>query len=281
MSLRRMMFSTALLQEQVIACCCGVRPGSTADLAVDNTLSLERGVVTCAFTVINKGPAKAENVVLTVTLDGVPVGRLTRFEPDGSWKQRDPSRPLIAELGSMQTDQTARLRFLLFPHGSGLLTAKASLESNTVDLDHSNNEAVRSIGIAAQMLRADLWASVTTGVLAADRARIDVTAGSWGPATVFGARLRLEIGSLGSEIVRFRVIFVNPQLGPPPSGLVARCNLNGTLDMLESGTSRVLSAEIRRASGGRNLGVTAKIAPPTGITDPTPENNNESTELEF
>lgn len=280
---RRMVLSTALLQEQVIACCCGVRPGVTADLAVDNTLSLEHGVVLCVFTASNKGPAKADNVALTVTLDGIPVGRVSRFEPDGTWTQRDPARPLVAELGSMQPDQTIRLRFLLFPRGSGLLTAKASLNSNTVDLDPSNNEAVRSIDISAQMLRADLRASVITGLIGADRGRIDVTASNWGPATVFGAKLRLKIGigSVGSQSLSFRVTSRDPGWEAPPSGLLTQCNLYATLDILESGTSRDLAVEIQRVRGGRTFGVSATIEPPTGITDLTPDNNEESTEFDF
>ena len=216
-------FSTEMLQRQLIACCCGVHPQVTADLAIDNALSLDRGIAICALNVTNKGPTKARDVVVTVKLGGAPVGRVVRVEPDQSWTQRDPDRTLVAELGSMDQGQTAQLRFLMAPRGSGLLTAKAGVKSNTVDLDPSNNELARSIEISEQMLQSDLSVSLQTPYSLGGGFNIKVHNG--GPATVFGAGVTLGVNGI-SETVRFRMTALSPGWGGVPGELVSSAHIS-------------------------------------------------------
>jgi hypothetical protein len=231
--------------------------------------------------VINNGPAKAKNVVVTVKLDGAPLGPVARFEPDRNWKQRNPARALVAELGSMDKNQAAHLRFLMSPRGTGMLSARAGVTSNVADLDPSNSEAIQSIEISEQMLQAHLGVFVQNPVSGSAGASFEITVHNSGPATVVGAEVMLRVASGGSESVGFRVPSLSPEWGDAPAGVQTSARFSATLNLLEAGASRVLVVVLMRESGGKTLTLEAKVHPPQGFNDPDPTNNSAIMTFEF
>ena len=270
----------------MIACCCGVEPGLTADLAIDKKLSFDDRVVMCTITVTNNGPNKAEDVVVTDTLGGVSIGQLGGFEPDQNWVQRDRGQPLVAELGSMDPGQVVQLRFQIAPRQLGVLTNKARVTSNTVDPNPQNNEVTRSIDlVSGHPLQADLGVKLDINRLDDRRTRIAIHVHNDGPSAVPGAVLKFF---MKSDPRPFMVVTQGPEApsGPWISLVPAQpqqsCQLDATLALLPPGQTEVLTVTLQRASRESTVvAVEANIEPPSGTTDPDPRNNTDRTSFDL
>jgi hypothetical protein len=134
--IRRVLFSTALLQEQLIKCCCG-RPGphepeppppqAVAKLIIEreNSPRVEQrddratgqvvGVVQFVMRVVNLGPDPADDVRVQNDITGIPLSEVTTVDnfmvtPTGSWV--DTSLPgLEAAFGTIPPGEAAHFGF--------------------------------------------------------------------------------------------------------------------------------------------------------------------------
>jgi hypothetical protein len=148
---RRFVFSTAMIQSQLIACCCKDRPTppvKTADLRlvkVARRLSAGGGRFRVTIDVTNLGPAAAENVIVTDQLSGGEV-KVTDFKTDhGTWT--DQTGPVFqASLGTLQPNELAQLSYVVTPGGGGTRTNAATVKSDTPDPDDQNNHASVTLG---------------------------------------------------------------------------------------------------------------------------------------
>ncbi|MET0214550.1 MAG: DUF11 domain-containing protein [Vicinamibacterales bacterium] len=124
LSVRRQLYSTAMLQHQLIDCCCGPQDQVEADLAVEKRLEndvLTGGTrqLTYLVNVTNHGPAPAANVVVTDTID-ITNGAAVRVDSVvGNWTPSGPVPPtthqvVVANLGTVQPGPMAQLRFTVF-----------------------------------------------------------------------------------------------------------------------------------------------------------------------
>jgi uncharacterized repeat protein (TIGR01451 family) len=147
-SVRRQLFSTAGLQEQLIACCCKEEPPPThiADLGITKALLSEvplgGGVVrTYRLTVTNQGPSIAPNVIVEDDFSFLPEGtQASDFQTThGEWTQTWPNRPFRANIGQMEPSQTATLGFSVFFPGGVTSENTATVQSDIADPDTSNN----------------------------------------------------------------------------------------------------------------------------------------------
>ena len=147
---RRQVFSTAVLQEQLIKCCC--EADLSADLQIEKTAvkEPEEGqvqVLRYFITVKNNGPSAAQNVVVTDepehdgqnASDRVISGE---FFPPDKWKEIVPGEPLLASLGVLAAGEEVKLRFAIKVSGAtGTFRNIATVSSDTPDPDESNNRA--------------------------------------------------------------------------------------------------------------------------------------------
>ncbi|WP_048709288.1 DUF11 domain-containing protein [Microvirga massiliensis] len=278
---RRIVFSAAMLQEQLIACCCGdaTTRSVSADLAIDKRLSRNGRTVTCDIAVTNNGPSRAENVVVTDTLGGVTVAQVGGFEPDQSWTRRNPSAPLVAALGAMEPGQVVRLRFQAIMRERGVLTNRARVTSDTVDPDTHNNEVVRSLDLgSAEPVRSDLGVKLDferrEGL-----ARIAVRVHNGGPNAVTGALLKLVIKS---DPLPITVVTegarapTGPWTSPFPRQRMQTCQLDAVLGAIAVNQDEVLTVVIEKAARDNAVvRVEAHVEPPSGATDPNPGNNTD------
>lgn len=288
MSDRRILFSAAILQEQLIACCCGdatVR-SLTADLAIDKMLTRDGRTVTCDITVTNNGPSRAENVVVTDTVGGIVIARIGGFEPDQSWTKRDPTAPLVAELGGMDPGQVIRLRFQVVPRGrSGVFTNRASVTSNTVDPDARNNEIVRTLDLGTgEPVNANLGVKVGFERREGGLAQIAVHVHNGGPSAVTGAVVRLVIKA---DPLPFTVVpeGANAPTGPwsqIPRDRTQSCQLDAVLGAMEANEDQVLTVSIVKAGRENDVvRVEALVEPPAGATDPDLSDNRDQTSFDL
>jgi Domain of unknown function DUF11 len=126
--IRRLVFSTALIQQQVIDCCCGERDGHEPPPPPPQRLArlevvkrageLERsgpdrqfGSVRFEITVTNHGPDAATNVIVRDDLGGIDPGVIERldFMPAAPWTDQDLVGGLEASLGQMAANATVTL----------------------------------------------------------------------------------------------------------------------------------------------------------------------------
>jgi hypothetical protein len=119
-TVRRQVFSTAVLQDQLIRCCCQDR---LADLAIRNSIARTAtdadGLlrVTDEIVVTNSGPSVARNIVVTdvVTVTGGSVAAVIGFEISrGEWTDTEPSLPapvasFTAEIPELLSQERATL----------------------------------------------------------------------------------------------------------------------------------------------------------------------------
>jgi hypothetical protein len=224
--------------------------------------------------------------VVTDTLGGVIIADVDEFEPDQGWTQRDPSAPLVAELGGMDPGEVIRLRFRVITGGAGVLTNRARVSSNTVDPDTHNNEVVRSLDLGpAEPVRANLGVKLDPIRQEGGVARIQVLVRNDGPNAVSGALLRLNIRSNPQW---FKIINRGPEapsgpwIGPFSTQEQQTIQINAVLGVLAVNQQEVLSVSMEK--GGReNTVVTAeaRIGPPSGVTDPDTANNRYETSFDL
>jgi uncharacterized repeat protein (TIGR01451 family) len=143
---RRQLYSTTLLQEQLIACCCEERPQPTlqadVEIAMVATEPLGGGRIRYTITVTNNGPSTAQNVIVE---DKPPDGILEAvgFTGDGNWTQIWPNQPFRAELGDLADSDVATLGFEVSFNldSGGTFINSASVKTDTPDPNLSNNTA--------------------------------------------------------------------------------------------------------------------------------------------
>jgi hypothetical protein len=156
LTVRRQLHSTAMLQHQLISCCCEPREQVGADLAVEKTLANDvlTGAtlqLTYLVNVTNHGPEPAANVVVTDTID-VTNGAVTRVESvAGNWTPSGtvPStthQVIVASLGTVQPGPAAQLSFTVLirrtatgPGGPLSVANTVTVGSTTTDGTPGNN----------------------------------------------------------------------------------------------------------------------------------------------
>jgi hypothetical protein len=114
-TLRRMVLSTAVLQEQLIACCCGQTPEpEPADLELTLNADGQEGSYVVALVVNNHSDTVARNIKVesTFVVDG-DVESIGDFDPDtdGQWTDKAPPSPYIAALAELGPDKAWAPRF--------------------------------------------------------------------------------------------------------------------------------------------------------------------------
>jgi len=160
LSVRRQLYSTAILQHQVIDCCCEPRGEVGADLSVLKSLDTEMVAggfrqLTYLLRVTNHGPAAASNVVVTDTIDIVNGSAVQVDSLNGNWTPSGPlSSPtanlvIVANVGTVQPSPTAQqLGFRVFVRrptgptaGPLSVTNTATVSSSTTDGTPGNNSS--------------------------------------------------------------------------------------------------------------------------------------------
>jgi hypothetical protein len=155
---RRVVFSTALIQDQLIRCCCGERqpppppPEASANLAIrqDGTLTevpaaaaLEGRAFRFDIFVDNMGPSAANNVVLKVkTTPPLDAGGYL-FLPDAAWTKvpDGPGIGLTRNLGTMAPNATQTFSYMaVIRNPQTPITSVASVSTSTNDPNQANNE---------------------------------------------------------------------------------------------------------------------------------------------
>jgi hypothetical protein len=161
---RRQLYSTAMLQEQLIACCCGPREEVSADVAVaitEESNQAFQGIrrLTYRLDVRNHGPSAAHNVMVSNAL-AIDIGGVAHVEflpaAQGNWMQTTgPLNPnvtthtFVAQLGTVhpnpepQEALSLRFRIRVRPGSGGriLLSNTATVSTDTTDPHPGNNSA--------------------------------------------------------------------------------------------------------------------------------------------
>jgi hypothetical protein len=133
--IRRLVFSTAVIQQQVIECCCGddghepppppkptrleiVKKGSNVQV-VETPAGGVVGVVKFQLKVANLGPEKATNVIVKDNIGGIDPGLIVSVSDllvqpagQGSWTGTTPPS-LMATLGQLDAGTSASLSFTM------------------------------------------------------------------------------------------------------------------------------------------------------------------------
>jgi hypothetical protein len=155
LTVRRQLYSTAMLQHQLIDCCCGPREQVQADLAVEKTLELDEGddtrLLTYLVSVTNHGPAAATNVTVTDAIHitngaAVQLASLAgNWTPSGQVTLPAADLVIVANLGTVQPSPTAhqlRYRMTVRPGGGTLSVANTvTVGSTTADGTPGNNSS--------------------------------------------------------------------------------------------------------------------------------------------
>jgi hypothetical protein len=154
---RRQVFSTAVLQEQLIRCCC---QNELADLAIRFSEITEvvdpNGLlrsVTYVIRVTNNGNSVARNIVVMdeVNVTGGSIASVIGREISrGEWTDTEPTLPasgatFTAELPELSSQETATLVLALAFRGTRenqpVVESTATASSDTSDPDSTNNSA--------------------------------------------------------------------------------------------------------------------------------------------
>jgi hypothetical protein len=159
---RRRLYSTAMLQEQLIACCCGEQPEVTADLEIriaEESNELFQGIRRISYRIDlrNNGPSAAENVVVNNELAmEVGTAAFAEFLPptQGNWVQNSgqlpggPNHIFVAQLGTVaptaSPQDTISMRFRIRVRSVGgaiRLSNTATVSTDTTDPQLGNNSA--------------------------------------------------------------------------------------------------------------------------------------------
>jgi len=158
---RRRLYSTAMLQEQLIACCCGEPQEVSADLVIrispEGNELFASGVRRLSYRidVRNNGPSAAENVVVNNAL-AMEDGTVTFVEflqpSQGNWLGNSgplegPNHLFVAELGTVAPNPSPQdlisLRFRIRVRSVGhiRLSNAATVSADTTDPQPGNNSA--------------------------------------------------------------------------------------------------------------------------------------------
>ncbi len=177
---RRQLYSTAVLQNQIIACCCGEKPvpvppiEPTPQIRADLEVQLRtksdpnkpQKEILYVFQVINHGPNDAQGVVLTSKITfQPPQGAIPNItlrtgnfsaNPPALWQPQTPSQVLNAgsaavfsvAIGSIKSGKGFEGRFAVGAANAHAEFVKlqntATVTSTTPDPDASNNQASRA-----------------------------------------------------------------------------------------------------------------------------------------
>ena len=144
--IRRQLFSTAVLQEQLIACCCEPPPPpvNAADLAISLVGNVDFRSVVYTINVANNGPSLAKDVRVE-NIAPPNMANATEFTTtQGSWTQTAPPT-FIAQLGDLPAGATVRLGFrMIVPRNGGTFKNTVTVKSTTPDPVSTNNSATVS-----------------------------------------------------------------------------------------------------------------------------------------
>jgi hypothetical protein len=154
-SVRRQIFSTAVLQDQVIECCCGPTPTPTpapqsADLRIAQVFSAITDPASglaglqLAITVTDLGPSSASNASVTANIPLIGQGILI-VQPNSPLTLSGST--LQANLGTMTNGQVMTLTATILPKGVTFpvdipIVSTASVQSATFDPNLANNNSV-------------------------------------------------------------------------------------------------------------------------------------------
>jgi hypothetical protein len=159
---RRQIYSTTMLQDQLIACCCEEDTPpmvGSADLAITNIAQLVPGsaMILSTIDVKNLGPDTAEGVVVTETMSLPDGGLIALYDgidfsavnPD--WQISASSNAFVANLGNLAAGEKRQLTLSvnnLF--GGHVFIGKAVVESATYDPIESNNTAEAQLNFTVE-----------------------------------------------------------------------------------------------------------------------------------
>jgi uncharacterized repeat protein (TIGR01451 family) len=144
---RRQIYSTALQQEQLIACCC--KTSSVADLVIEKTATVTENQEAIMYTIVvrNIGPSEAQNVIVkdTPSFNDRPAFEMRipgTFTPIGTWVNSDATdQPFIAKIGTLAKDGEVTLGFHIKVGPNGTYINSVIVASDTSDPNMANNSA--------------------------------------------------------------------------------------------------------------------------------------------
>jgi hypothetical protein len=150
-SFRRQIYSTAILQEQLIACCCDKEPLPVESADVSIKIEAENSgaspQIAYTITVRNDGPSAANNVVVEAELKGPGIAKAYNFSPQDTWKQT-LTQPFTAELGTLPMSQSQNLTFVVDAAANGEVVNTVTVKSDTHDPNEANNHDQNTTKIA-------------------------------------------------------------------------------------------------------------------------------------
>jgi hypothetical protein len=142
-NVRRVILSTAVLQDQLVRCCCG--PASPNLLVSQQAVPIRNGGTeeNVTVTVENKATVAAENVVVTVNLTPLASAGYDVLIPNPNTWQKDNPQQLHLEIGTIQANKPpfSSPNFFVVPtkHGPMSITSTASVTSTTAGVLGSQN----------------------------------------------------------------------------------------------------------------------------------------------
>jgi hypothetical protein len=154
-SVRRQIFSTAVLQDQIIECCCGPMPTPTpkpqgADLQITQTFQVFTDAASgfaglqLTITATNLGPSAAVNTSVLANIPLIGQGILNvQLSPPLTLS----GNTLQANLGTMTSGQVTALTATFLPKGAAFpagvtILSTATVQSSTFDPNLANNKSV-------------------------------------------------------------------------------------------------------------------------------------------
>ncbi len=252
-----------------------------ADLAVTKTdgtaTVVAGGTTTYTIVITNAGPDAAPNATLTDTLPAqatfnslaVPAGWSCTTPAVGATGTVSCS---IASLpnGASATFTLAVTVAAATPAGTSLSNT-AVTASGASDPTPANNTATDVDTVTASADLAVVKSNGATGVASGTPTTYTVTVTNNGPSTVTGATLA---DPAVAGLTKTAVACATPPGACASAPSVAQLESGFVLPMLANGTtySIAVTANVTATSG--NVSNTATVAPPAGVTDPTPGNNS-------
>jgi hypothetical protein len=148
-TVRRQIYSTGVLQEQLIVCCCNKepQPEMEADLAITKRAVLENSIVRYVIKVTNNGPSDGQNVAVEDTLSANPEEAFqgfVDFSPLEIWSETSPTsvRAKLETLPSGTEQEIAfSIRTIRPDPTNNTIVNTATVTSSSVDPKEDNNTA--------------------------------------------------------------------------------------------------------------------------------------------
>lgn len=145
---RRQVFSTAVLQNQLIACCCGEADLEITTENTDNDTIAEGARFTLEIQVTNHGPSFSQNIIITDVIH-TDAGQVLRADgtvtSHGEWTISQLSEPssdahFQAEISRLLPEETATLVLIIDVSGTHhSLSSTVTVSSDTFDSNLANN----------------------------------------------------------------------------------------------------------------------------------------------